>query len=274
MPAYNEEEVLPSSLAEAVSALEMAADTWELIVVDDGSTDRTPEILAQWATREPRVRVVTLRPNRGYAKALAEGFAAARYESIFYTDADAQFDLTEIAKLAPHLAYHHMVVGRRVGRRDPWLRLLTSWVFNRLQGAVLGVRVHDVNCAFKLFRKSFFEHVQLSSDGFLIDAELFARAQRAGLSWVEVGVTHRARPAGRSTVKAATVTATLRQLWALRRSLSQEPANPPRRAAVAVDAGWPPHGPTEVVSPPPPAGTCPPWRKPDSSGDSRLRPLE
>lgn len=271
MPAYNEEEVLPQALAEAVTALDRVAESWELIVVDDGSTDRTPEILAAWAAREPRLRVLTLRPNRGYSKALAHGFAAARHEAVFYTDADAQFDLGEIAALAPHLAHHPMVVGVRVKRRDPWLRLLTSWVFNRLQGIVLGVRVRDVNCAFKLFRRSFFERVHLSSDGFLIDAELFARARRAGLSWVEVGVTHRPRSAGHSTVKAATVVATLRELWALRRSLSQDRTGAPP-AAAAADAGWLPRGATETARPPAPGGARPPLQKTGPSGDGRRKP--
>lgn len=219
MPAYNEQDVLPEALAEAVTALDRVADEWELVVVDDGSTDRTPQILAEWSAREPRVRVLTQRPNQGYSKALTRGFADARFEAVFYTDADAQFDLAEIARLAPHLATHEMVAGYRLGRKDPWVRLLTSRVYNLIQGLTLGIRVRDVNCAFKLFRRSFFERVTLSSDGFLVDAELYARARRAGLTWTQVGVTHRPRMAGRSTVKAATVTATLRELWRLRRSL-------------------------------------------------------
>lgn len=219
MPAYNEQDVLPEALAEAAAALEKVADEWELVVVDDGSTDRTPQILAEWSAREPRLRVLTQRPNQGYSKALARGFADARFPAVFYTDADAQFDLAEIARLIPHLEGHDMVAGFRVGRRDPWVRLLTSRVYNLLQGLLLGIRVRDVNCAFKLFRRSFFDRVHLSSDGFLIDAELYARARRAGLTWTQVGVTHRPRMAGSSTVKAATVTATLRELWRLRRSL-------------------------------------------------------
>jgi len=219
MPAYNEQDVLPEALAEAVAALEKVAEEWELVVVDDGSTDRTPQILAEWSAREPRLRVLTQRPNQGYSKALARGFSNARFEAVFYTDADAQFDLAEIARLVPHLERHDMVAGFRDGRKDPWVRLLTSRVFNLIQGLVLGIRVRDVNCAFKLFRRSFFERVRLSSDGFLVDAELYARARKAGLTWTQVGVTHRPRMAGSSTVKAATVAATLRELWRLRRSL-------------------------------------------------------
>jgi len=219
MPAYNEQEVLPLTLREAVAALPEVADEWELVVVDDGSTDRTPAILAEWAARDPRLWILTQRPNQGYSRALARGFRAARYPAVFYTDADAQFDLTEIRRLAPHLAAHDMVAGYRLARQDPWIRLLTSRTYNLLQGLVLGIRVRDVNCAFKLFRRSFFEKVELRSDGFLIDAELYARARRAGLTWTQVGVTHRPRAAGSTTVKASTVTSTLRELLQLRRDL-------------------------------------------------------
>lgn len=222
MPAYNEEEVLPLALEEAVAALEKLCDTWELLVVDDGSTDSTPEILAAWAAREPRVRAVTQETNRGYSAALIRGFDACRYQAIFYTDADAQFDLMDIAQVYPALAEADMVACYRVGRKDQPIRFLTSAVYNRLQGWVLGVRARDVNCAFKLFRRSFFEKVRLSSDGFLIDAELYARADMAGLTWVQAGVPHHPRQAGSGTVRFSTIFETLRQLRTLRRTLRQE----------------------------------------------------
>lgn len=226
MPAYNEQEVLPVAMAEAAAALEEICELWELVVVDDGSTDGTAEILRQWSRNDSRVRVVTQAENSGYSQALIRGFASCRYDAIFYTDADAQFDLREITALYPKLAEVDMVAGYRIGRDDRWVRLLTSGVYNRLQGWVLGLRVRDVNCAFKLFRRSFFDRVQLSSDGFLIDAELYARAQRAGLTWVQVGVKHRARELGTTTVRTSTVIETLRELKALKRHLEQEAVAP------------------------------------------------
>lgn len=219
MPAYNEEEILPLALTEAVAALETQCERWELIMVDDGSTDGTEKILAEWAAREPRIRVLTLRPNHGYSRALARGLTAGRYEAIFYTDADAQFDLMEMSGLYPYLAEADMVCGFRQRRQDPWVRLLTSQTFNLLQSLLLGTFVRDVNCAFKFFRRSFFEQVKLSSDGFLIDAELFVRAKHADLTWIEKGVTHRPREEGSSTVSVSTVYETLAELWRLRRSL-------------------------------------------------------
>ena len=221
MPAYNEEQILPLALDEAVEALEELCDVWELIVVDDGSTDTTPAILEARGAADMRVRVVTQSPNQGYSRALARGFAAAAYDAIFYTDADAQFDLREIARLHPLLADFDMVCGYRVGRKDPPIRFLTSGTYNLLQRLALGTRARDVNCAFKLFRRSFFDRVTIESDGFLIDAELYARADRAGLTWTQVGVTHRPRTEGSTTVKGSTVAETLRELGRLRRSLRQ-----------------------------------------------------
>lgn len=222
MPAYNEQEVLPVALKEAVAALEDLCGVWELVIVDDGSTDETPEILRQSAQRESRIRVVTQERNSGYSQALIRGFAECQYEAIFYTDADAQFDLHDIADLYPKLADVDMVTGFRVGRQDRWIRFVTSRVYNLLQGSMLGLRVRDVNCAFKLFRRSFFDQVELSSDGFLIDAELYARANKAGLTWTQVGVRHRPRELGSTTVKVSTIVETLRELRALKTQVSRE----------------------------------------------------
>jgi glycosyltransferase involved in cell wall biosynthesis len=219
MPAYNEEQVLPTTLQEAEDALTALCEEWELIVVDDGSTDRTLEIIEEHSARQPRIRPLPMKQNQRYTQAIARGFEACRYEAIFYTDADAQFDLMEIGLLYPHLAEHDMVTGYRVGRQDPPIRFLTSGVYNRLQGLLLGVKVRDVNCAFKMFRRSFFDKVKIRSEGFLIDAELYARAKRAGLTWKQVGVRHRPREQGSTTVKASTVTETLKELWRLKRSL-------------------------------------------------------
>jgi glycosyltransferase involved in cell wall biosynthesis len=224
LPAYNEEAVLPVSLAEAAAVLDELAARWEIVVVDDGSTDATPRVLAEAARRDPRIRTLRQPVNRGYSAALIRGFLSCRYEAVFYTDADAQFDLRDLAAAHPLLAEADMVAGWRRGRQDPWPRRFASAVYNLLQTAVLGVRARDVDCAFKLFRRSFFERVELSSEGFLIDSELYARAARQGLRVAQLPVTHRPRAAGRSTVRLATVWRSLVQLARLARTLRAEAA--------------------------------------------------
>ena len=236
MPAFNEEAVLPLSLAEAVRALGEVCETWELLVVDDGSTDRTPRILSDIAASEPHLRVITQPRNLGYSAALIRGFSACRYETLFYTDADAQFDLREIALAYPLLAEAEMVAGWRRARQDPWPRLFASSVYNLLQRFVLGARARDVDCAFKLFRRSFFEQVELSSHGFLIDAEMYARADRAGLRVLQLPVTHRERAAGKSTVRPQTVLKTLVQLEQLRRALKASDRRASKRTVPSAES--------------------------------------
>ncbi len=221
MPAYNEEEVLPAALAEAVEVLEELCGCWEIIVVDDGSMDSTPKLLAAAGERDPRIRTVRHPANRGYGAALATGFGACRYQTLFYTDADAQFNLRDLVPAYPLLTDSDMVAGWRRNRQDPWMRKVASAVYNQLQAAVLGVRARDVDCAFKLFRRSFFGGVDgtggvvLTSQGFLVDSELYARARRKGMRILQLPVEHRARLAGRSTIRPATVGRTLVQLFEL-----------------------------------------------------------
>lgn len=239
LPAFNEEAALPISLAAASAALEELADRWEIVVVDDGSTDATPAILSEAARRDPRIRTLRQPVNRGYSAALIRGFLDCRYEAVFYTDADGQFDLRELASAYPLLAGADMVAGWRQDRCDPWGRRFASGVYNLLQGTVLGVRARDVDCAFKLFRRSFFERVTLSSEGFLIDSELYARAARQGLRVAQLPVTHHPRIAGRSTVRLATVWRSLVQLARLAHTLRTEGQAPVLPEPPGVGAGVP-----------------------------------
>jgi len=222
MPAFNEEAVLPASLAEATAALDRLCDDWELLVVDDGSTDASPAILAAAARQQPRLRVLTQDTNRGYAAALIRGFGACRLAAVFYTDADSQFDLDDLTRAYPLLAQADMVAGWRQDRQDSWMRKSLSAIFNALQRCFLGTRARDVDCAFKLFRRSFFERIELTSSGFLIDAELYARARLAGLRVAQLPVRHRPRAAGRSSVRPATLWRSVTALWSLVRALRSE----------------------------------------------------
>ena len=219
MPALDEEEALPVILPEASAALDQICDRWEIIVVDDGSTDGTAHILQQLSDNDPRIRVLTQHGHQGYGLAIRRGFDAVRYMTVCLTDSDGQFDLLDVGKLYPFLKDADMVAGYREGREDNRVRKSVSAVYNWLQARILGLDVRDVNCALKLFRRSFLYMIDLTSEGFLIDAEIYFRADRAGLRWAQVGVTHRPRVHGESKVHLGLAFGTLLRLWRLRRSM-------------------------------------------------------
>ncbi|HKV39065.1 MAG TPA: glycosyltransferase family 2 protein, partial [Blastocatellia bacterium] len=195
---------------EVLTSLPLAE--WEVIIVDDGSEDSTGEISDRLAAADPRVRVIHHNPNRGYAAALRAGFTSARYSLIFFTDSDNQFDVREISRLLPLVQDADIVCGFRIYRFDPLTRLVLSWGFNLLVRIVFRLRVRDIDCAFKLFRREVFDKVTIESQKFFVNAEVLAKAKRYGFSMVEVGVRHYPRPAGRSTVRPSHIPATLIEL--------------------------------------------------------------
>jgi glycosyltransferase involved in cell wall biosynthesis len=195
-PMHNEEENIEEAVARALATLPRFADEFEVIVVDDGSKDRTGEIGDRLAAEHPQVRVVHHPKNRGYGGALRSGIAAARFPWIFYTDGDNQFDLAEIALLLPERHEHDIVTGYRMDRQDPLYRKLNAWAYNLLVHALFRLRLRDIDCAFKLYRASIFQGMELISNGAPIDLEILARARRRGARIGEVGVHHYPRRFG------------------------------------------------------------------------------
>jgi glycosyltransferase involved in cell wall biosynthesis len=217
-PAYNEEENIEESVRKAVEVAQtLPMESFEVIVVDDGSTDRTGEIADALSAVDGRVKVFHHKPNQGYAKALKTGFTNAESDLIFYTDSDLQFDLKEIKNLLPAIDDYDIVSGFRIYRYDPLTRLFLSWGFNLLVRTIFRIRVRDVDCAFKLFRKSVFDKVTIKTRDFFVDSEILAKARKEGFTMTEIGVRHYPRRAGRSTVRASHIMKTLRELakiWA------------------------------------------------------------
>jgi dolichol-phosphate mannosyltransferase len=213
LPAYNEEGNIERAVREAVRAAASLVPDYEVVVVDDGSRDGTAERLAALAVElEPRLSVIRHDVNRGYGAALRDGFRAARGDLVFYTDSDNQFDLGELADFVPLMATCDAALGYRVDRKDPFLRCFVSGAFNRLSALVLGLRVRDLNCSFKLFRRELIHQLAIESDDFFVDTEIVARIQHGGFRYVQRGVRHFPRTAGRSTVRMGDVPRTLRSL--------------------------------------------------------------
>jgi glycosyltransferase involved in cell wall biosynthesis len=201
LPAYNEEPNVERVVREVARYLESLGLDYELLVVNDGSKDRTGEILEALVKEFPRLRPQHHPVNRGYGAALRTGFDAARKRFVFYMDGDGQFDIKDLALVLPLATdEQHIVTGYRIERRDPFVRRLNAMLFGGfLVRIMLGVRVRDLNCAFKLIPKRVFESIQLESSGALINAELYGRAIRKGFGIKEVGVHHYPREAGVQT---------------------------------------------------------------------------
>ncbi len=195
IPAYDEAENLPSLLAELAPALESLGRPHEIVLVDDGSTDATPQVLAGLQPRYPALRVVRFRRNAGQSAAFLAGFAAARGEVVVTLDADLQNDPADIPGLVRRLEGHDAVLGVRAKRRDSLLRRASSRVANALRRAATGDGLTDVGCSLKAFRR---EHV--------LDLPRFNGVHRffgtllvwKGCRVVEVPVDHRPRRAGRA----------------------------------------------------------------------------
>jgi len=213
LPAYNEQEVLRQSTEELHAALAKACERFEIIIVDDGSTDGTPRLADELAEAYDEVRVIHHRPNQGYGAALRSGFTSARLPLVFYTDSDSQFVPGEIGLLLERIGEADIVTGYRAERQDPWKRKFFSWGFKKFIGLVFGVRVRDCDCAFKLYRRKVFDEITIDSNMFFVDAEVLAKANVLGYRIDEVAVTHRPRAGGQSTVRLGHILSTLREAW-------------------------------------------------------------
>jgi glycosyltransferase involved in cell wall biosynthesis len=219
-PAYNEQDNIALLTEEAVETLASLCSEYEVIIVNDGSRDRTGQVADELAGRMPHVRVVHHPQNRGYGAALQSGFAASRLDFIFFTDGDRQFRIQEIERLVPFAEQYDIVAGYRIKRQDAFVRLVNAKSWNLLCRLVLGVRVRDIDCAFKLFKRSVFDRIHPSSNGAVISTEIFALARLRRLSVKEVGVHHYPRLAGVQTgASLKVIVKAFQELFALQRRL-------------------------------------------------------
>jgi glycosyltransferase involved in cell wall biosynthesis len=203
-PAYNEEENVEETVRRALEDIGPLVDgAIEVLIVDDGSTDRTPELADALAAGDARVRVHH-QENLGYGGALRAGFANGRGDLIGFSDGDLQFDLREFSRLLDRLhepGKQHVdgVIGWRIRRRDPPHRIFIAKTYNAVVSVVFGLRVRDIDCAMKVFRREVFEGLRLEADSPFLSAELLIKLKARGERLAQVGVTHYPRAAGTNT---------------------------------------------------------------------------
>jgi len=197
-PAYNEEDNIALMVKDALKIAPQVSEDFEIIVIDDGSSDRTAQVVREIAKEFPQVRLVSHDKNRGYGAALKTGMDSATKDYIFYCDSDNQFDLSELPRLVDLIDEADLVIGYRLNRQDPWMRIVMARVYNLLVSIIFGLRVKDVDCGFKLFRRRILDQLPLTlrSKGYLLETALLVRSQKAGLRIKEVGVRHRHRARG------------------------------------------------------------------------------
>jgi glycosyltransferase involved in cell wall biosynthesis len=231
-PAHNEAQNIEPLVAEALRELPRLAERFEIICVDDGSRDGTGEIADRLAAEHPDVvRVVHHAVNRGYGAALRSGFGAARYPLVCFTDGDRQFRIADLGLLLERMsrpvatggiddARPDVVVGYRIKRADPAIRLAYARAYRVCLRLFFGLRLRDVDCACKLFRRESLEGIRLASGGAFLSAELLIKLRATNRSVVEVGVPHHPRPAGRASgADPRVVLRAVRDFWRLRIAL-------------------------------------------------------
>lgn len=218
LPAYNEEGNIEAAIREALAVLPSCARDWEVIVVNDCSTDRTGQLVAECARRDGHVRLITNPRNLGLGGSMRAGFEASGGALVFYTDSDLPIDMRDLPPAIPLMARFDLLAGYRLNRDEGPRRALYSWAYNRLVRMLFHLPVRDVNFSFKLAKRHVLAAIELRSMGSFIDVELLAATVAAGFCVGEVGVRYRPRVWGTSTLASPRVIrGILREMVAYRR---------------------------------------------------------
>jgi glycosyltransferase involved in cell wall biosynthesis len=198
-PCYNEQDNIRTLVEKTLKTLEQLTSDFEIVIVNDGSSDQTGAVADTLAETYEPVRVIHHDTNLGYGAALQSGFRGAQKDLIFYTDGDGQFDIAELPPLLDLIQDCDIVSCYRLNRQDPVIRKINGWCWTRLVCLVFGLHMRDIDCAFKLYKREVFDQMPLRSTGALIDTEVMARATRKGCRIVQRGVHHYPRTAGMQT---------------------------------------------------------------------------
>jgi glycosyltransferase involved in cell wall biosynthesis len=214
-PMYNELKSVEPMTRKALQVMETVADDFEILIIDDGSTDGSEKIADELAKSDPRVRAIHHQGNKGYGQALRTGFASATKDIVIYTDCDEPVDLWLIESALARLEGHDMVIGYRLNRWEGWRRFIYSKVYNTLVRVLFGVHVRDVNFSFKLIRREALQKLHLAAGSVFIDGELLAEAAKQRYKIAQMPVQYLPRKHGTShfnSLRAATYT--FEEIWA------------------------------------------------------------
>ena len=198
-PCYNEQDNLERLVEKTLSVLEKMDADFEVIIVNDGSSDSTGQIADRIAAKNQKVKVIHHNTNLGYGAALQSGFRKATKELVFYTDGDGQFDINEMPPLLTLVKQYDIVSCYRLNRQDNLIRKINGWCWTKLVCFLFGMRVRDIDCAFKLYRRKIFDNITMTSAGALIDTEILAKASKKGYTITQKGVHHYPRISGKQT---------------------------------------------------------------------------
>ena len=199
-PAYNEEVNIEKTVRQARKVLLQIANKWEILIINDGSTDKTGQVAAKLRREDKRIDVINHPINQGYGAALKSGFSNARYPWVAFTDSDGQFNFSEIKKFLPLMKNSDLILGYRLNRADSFFRKIYTFVWGKIPVVLWGLKVKDYSCGFKLIKKKVFDAVQpLVGEEKVTQIEMLVKAKRKGFKFAEIGVRHYPRKYGAQT---------------------------------------------------------------------------
>ena len=198
-PCFNEEKNIPIFVNQALKVLPQIALRYEIIIVNDGSRDNTLKVAQKIAADNSVVKIVNHKQNRGYGAALKSGFKASKFDWVFFTDGDLQFDLKQLIDFLPFTSKYSVIIGYRKTRAEGFQRALNAKILKITMNILYRLHVRDIDCAYKLIKKDALENIKLVSEGAFLSSELLYRLKKKGYKFKEICVNHYPRKFGNPT---------------------------------------------------------------------------